>query len=71
MVFRAESQSAGVATDGRGDGASDGWASDAALAVVREVMKQRSSEVTKERESAQMISCASIFLRRRTADRET
>ena len=34
MVFRAEGQFDRVAADGCGDGASDGWASDTALAIV-------------------------------------
>src|SRR5260370_37903795 len=34
MVFRAEGQPDRVAADGRGDGASDGWAGRAALAIL-------------------------------------
>ena len=34
MVFRAESKFDRVAADRRGDGASDGWAGDLAVAVV-------------------------------------
>lgn len=34
MVFRAKGEFAGVAADGRADGASNGWAGDAALAIL-------------------------------------
>src|SRR5882724_6815750 len=35
MVFRAEGKPPGIAADGRADGASDGWAGDAAVALLR------------------------------------
>ena len=40
MVFRIESEFDRVAANGRGDGASDGWAGDAAVAVVNKGDRQ-------------------------------
>src|SRR5437016_7266616 len=57
VVFRAEGQPDRVAADGRGHGASYGWAGDIKMAVVKESGKERSEEHTSELQSLTNLVC--------------